>query len=145
MITGVRLRKLGGHLNLEVRVRQFTFCLITSKFKETPQNYRDYSYFVIQTTPIDFSTGSLRPDLSVWIANDNTQIDAKSGSTRTKIEIPDPDVPTKYLGTTQIDSEANQFITFDTTSARKDVRVFSNQTNLNSKNEKKIYQRSRQA
>ena len=40
---------------------------------------------------------------------------------RSKVEIVDPDVPTKYFGTTQIDSSTNQFVTFDSTSARKDV------------------------
>jgi len=43
VLTGVKLRALGGHLNLE-----------------------------IQVTPIKFKTGDLMADRSTWIANDNT-------------------------------------------------------------------------
>ena len=44
VITGVRLRKLGVHLNLEARV-----------------------------TPINFKNGTLDPSLSTWIGHDKTQ------------------------------------------------------------------------
>ena len=44
VITGVRLRKLGVHLNLEARV-----------------------------TPINFKNGTLNPSLSTWIGHDKTQ------------------------------------------------------------------------
>jgi len=43
VLTGIKLRTLGGHLNLE-----------------------------IQVTPIKFQTGALFPDRSLWVANDNT-------------------------------------------------------------------------
>jgi hypothetical protein len=48
VLTGVRLRKIGSHLNFEIR-----------------------------TTPFNFTTGLLiQPDLkSVWISNDNTDVD----------------------------------------------------------------------
>lgn len=43
VLTGIKLRSLGGHLNLE-----------------------------IQVTPVKFQTGDLSTDRSLWIANDNT-------------------------------------------------------------------------
>ena len=43
VLTGIKLRKLGGHLNLE-----------------------------IQTTPVKFREGKLLSDRSTWIGNDNT-------------------------------------------------------------------------
>jgi len=43
VLTGVKLRRLGGHLNLE-----------------------------IQATPVKFREGKLLPDRSTWIGNDNT-------------------------------------------------------------------------
>jgi len=43
VLTGIKLRSLGGHLNLE-----------------------------IQVTPVKFRTGDLSTDRSLWIANDNT-------------------------------------------------------------------------
>ena len=45
VITGVRLRDLGGHLNLEIRV-----------------------------TPIRFSSGELIKERTIWIGNDNTPV-----------------------------------------------------------------------
>ena len=76
-------------------------------------------------TPIEFSTGKLNVDQSAWMANDNTEIHATSGSgsARTQINIEDPDIPTKYFGNNEVYSEHNQFINFDATSARKDVRT----------------------
>ena len=67
-------------------------------------------------------SGKLQPDLSVWTGNDNTPIHSQTGSVRSKIDIPDPDVPTKFFGSNLVDSTHNQFVTFDATSARKDVR-----------------------
>jgi len=43
ILTGIKLRNIGGHLNLE-----------------------------IQVTPVEFTTGKLLSDRSTWIANDNT-------------------------------------------------------------------------
>ena len=98
VITGVRLRDLGGHLNLEIRV-----------------------------TPISFSTGKLIQDRTVWIANDNTAVSGVKSITdkRQRLELISPDVPTKYIGQSKIDSRHNQFILFGATSSHKDVsRLF---------------------
>ena len=63
----------------------------------------------------------MKGDESTWKGNDN-KANNVTGNPRTKVEIPDPDVPTKYLGPTELDTQSNQYITFDATSARKDVR-----------------------
>ena len=76
-----------------------------------------------QITPINFGNGTLRGDVSTWIGNDNTPVNIESGKARTRLEIADPDVPTEFSGSTQVDSQNNQFITFDATSPRKDVSV----------------------
>ena len=81
--------------------------------------FKCINFVHVQMTPIGFANGTLSSDLSTWIGNDNTP--ANTGNGRTKLNISDPDVPTEYLGATEVDSETNQFITFDTTSARKDV------------------------
>lgn len=59
VITGVRLRNLGGHVNLEVQI-----------------------------TPIRFSSGKLVTDRSTWIANDNTPASANP-RTQADIYMPD--------------------------------------------------------
>ena len=66
-------------------------------------------------TPIHFGNGTLRNEFSTWIGNDET------GDPRKKLEIPDPDVPTEFVGSTVVDSRSSEFVTFDATSARKDV------------------------
>ena len=91
VVTGIKLRNLGGHLNLEIRV-----------------------------TPIKFKEGQLLADQSVWIGNDNTPATANK---RIQIRVISPDIPTKFKGFSVIDSTTNQFIQFDTTSAKKDVRI----------------------
>lgn len=68
-----------------------------------------------KVTPIHFGNGTLRDEFSTWIGNDET------GDPRKKLEIPDPDVPTEFVGSTVVDSRSSEFVTFDATSARKDV------------------------
>lgn len=89
VITGVRLRNLGGHLNLEVRV-----------------------------TPIKFTSGNLITERTTWIGNDNTPATLNM---RNRVEIISPDIPTKYMGMSKMDTSSNQYILFDSTSALKDV------------------------
>lgn len=89
VITGLKFRNIGGHLNLEVKV-----------------------------TPIGFSTGKVKGDLSTWIANDNTPA---TRNARTKLDILMPDIPTHFHGHSIIDSRHNQYLLFDATSADKDV------------------------
>ena len=60
VITGLRLRKLGSHLNLEARI-----------------------------TPIDFSSGKLDTSISTWIGNDKTQASYQNRRTRVSLIAPD--------------------------------------------------------
>ena len=48
-----------------------------------------------QATPIEFTNGQLSQDLSVWVGSDRTPVHSVSGSVRTKLEINDPDIPTR--------------------------------------------------
>lgn len=89
VVTGVRFRNLGGHLNLEIRM-----------------------------TPIRFSSGKLISERTVWMGNDNTPA---SLDKRTQMLMISPDIPTKFMGMSKIDSLSNQFIAFDATDAYKDV------------------------
>ena len=63
VLTGLKLRSIGGHLNLEV-----------------------------QATPIEFASGTLAPEKSIWIANDNTPASDKP---RKLLPIVLPDIPTR--------------------------------------------------
>jgi hypothetical protein len=63
----------------------------------------------------------LQGDLSVWIGNDNTPESSDPALKRTKLDLGDCDVPTKFTGTTEVDNSYNQFLIFDASSARKDV------------------------
>ncbi|CAB4061899.1 unnamed protein product [Lepeophtheirus salmonis] len=89
VVTGVRFRNIGGHLNLEMKV-----------------------------TPIDYSTGELFVEGSSWIANDITPATDPS---RQLVDIPYPDVPTNYNGTSLLIADNNKYILFDTTSGDNDV------------------------
>jgi hypothetical protein len=60
VITGLRFRRLGGHINLEARI-----------------------------TPIDFQTGTLDSQTSTWIGHDKTQVDEEDRRTRVSIITPD--------------------------------------------------------
>jgi hypothetical protein len=56
--------------------------------------------------------------MSTWIGNNATV-------KRSKIEIPDPDVPTKFDGPNEVISGDNQYIQFNGSSLKKDVsRIF---------------------
>lgn len=89
VITGIKFRSLGRHINLE-----------------------------IQVTPITFKTGKLLSDRSSWIGNDNTPVTIEP---RQLVKIEDPDIPTKLQEKSTIGTTHNQYILFDTTSAKKDV------------------------
>ena len=91
VITGIRFRNLGGHINLEIRV-----------------------------TPIRFKTGHLVTERTVWMGNDYTPA---TFPMRTKYDIPNPDIPTNYMGSSNIDTTTNQYLMFGATSAQKDVSL----------------------
>jgi len=90
VVTGVRLRKLGGHLNMEIRV-----------------------------SPINFTTGQIDADRSLWVSNDNTPV--AETNPRSKLYIYAPDVPTKSPVPSIPDSTHNQYVEFQATSLEKDI------------------------
>ena len=124
VITGVRFRNLGGHLNLEAQVMKYKlyihpcgvflgYCGGTTKGKSI------YNLFsVAKVTPIKFRSGQLMPDKSIWIGNDNTPATMNS---RKQFFLLSPDIPTRFKGKSLIDTTTNQFLAFDTTSPEKDV------------------------
>ncbi|KAG8292097.1 uncharacterized protein LOC124366309 isoform X2 [Homalodisca vitripennis] len=83
VITGIKFRRVGGHLNLEIRA-----------------------------TPINFTSGELiepgRKDL--WISNDNT--DGAPIKPRTRLKLDSPDNPLNSLSPSKIDSENDQYLQF---------------------------------
>lgn len=91
VVTGVRLRIIGTHLNLEIRV-----------------------------TEADFNTGQLiDPDTtSFWKSNDNTE---SSSERRTPVKLKNPDIPTLSTGESLIDSKPNQYIEFTHSDVDRDV------------------------
>ncbi len=89
VVTGVKMRNIGGHVNLEVQV-----------------------------TPVQFTTGSLTPERSTWIGNDNTPATVDR---RRQVDILLPDVPTEFRGQNTIDTGHNQYIEFDASDALKDA------------------------
>ncbi|KAI9581954.1 hypothetical protein GQX74_011449 [Glossina fuscipes] len=91
VVTGVRFRVMGAHLNLEARLTEF-----------------------------NFETGKLvRPESnSFWKSNDNTDV---SGDRRAKIVLNEPDMPTRTKAKSIPDSRHNQYIEFGPSSMRKDA------------------------
>ncbi|XP_012275056.1 uncharacterized protein LOC105696851 isoform X2 [Orussus abietinus] len=92
VLIGVKFRKLGSHLNLEVL-----------------------------TTPFNFTTGKLiRPhDNKLWHSNENT--DNSDESKRSFLDIRKPDVPTQHNARSEPDSTHNQYLKFKTTDLDKDA------------------------
>lgn len=91
VVTGLRMRVVGTHLNLEIRV-----------------------------TEADFTTGRLIDPLetSFWKSNDNTE---SSSNKRTPVKLKNPDIPTLSPSASEIDSTSNQFVEFTHTDLDRDV------------------------
>lgn len=83
VLTGVRFRRVGTHLNLEIMV-----------------------------TPLNFTAGTLdNPhQKSIWHGNDNT--DASLEAPRKRLYISNPDVPTSTNDGSIVDSRSDQFLLF---------------------------------
>ena len=122
VITGVRFRNLGGHLNLEARVTTLFNFFIRNKAKllrcgQTPQRVH-LCLLILKVTPIKFRDGKLSPDNSIWISNDNTPA---TTNRRQPFFLLSPDIPTRFQGNSLIDTTTNQYLAFDSTSPEKDV------------------------
>ncbi|XP_055305104.1 uncharacterized protein LOC129569900 isoform X2 [Sitodiplosis mosellana] len=91
VVTGIRLRVVGTHLNLEIRV-----------------------------TEADFTTGRLidPEETSFWKSNDNTE---SSSDKRTPVKLKNPDIPVLSTTPSEIDSTSNQYIEFTHTDLDRDV------------------------
>ncbi|GBP12682.1 hypothetical protein EVAR_69759_1 [Eumeta japonica] len=91
VVTGVRFRVVGAHLNLEARLSEFSF--ETGQLVDPKEN-------------------------SYWKSNDNTDV---SGDKRAKIELKDPDLPTRTIAKSVPDSRHNQYLEFSASSFSKDA------------------------
>lgn len=93
VVTGIRFRVLGGHLNLEIRITEF-----------------------------DFVSGQLidPEEKSFWISSDNTE-SSQGNAKRTPVKLKNPDIPTVSRARSEIDSESNQFIELTHTDLDRDV------------------------
>lgn len=91
VVTGVRLRIIGTHLNLEIRV-----------------------------TEADFNSGKLiDPETtSFWKSNDNTE---SSSERRTPVKLKNPDIPTLATSESLIDSKPNQYVEFTHSDVDRDA------------------------
>jgi len=91
VITGLKFRMVGSHLNIEARV-----------------------------TPFDFLTGKLIDPISksYWIGNDNTEL---SSTQRTEIDLGNSDLPTKSAIASEPDMSSNKFVKFTHSSIERDV------------------------
>lgn len=91
VVTGLRFRVIGSHLNLEIRV-----------------------------TEANFTTGRLvEPEsTSFWKSNDNTE---SSPNKRTPVKLKNPNIPTLSPSSSEIDSVTNQYIEFTHTDLDHDV------------------------
>ncbi|XP_014216345.1 uncharacterized protein LOC106645091 isoform X3 [Copidosoma floridanum] len=100
LMTGLRFRLVGAHLNLEIRV-----------------------------TPFNFSTGELAGEKSLWHSHDATEAsevydyngETRVTTKRTELKINDPDIPTRSSAQSVPDSKSNQFLLFTPTDLKKDV------------------------
>ncbi|CAG0885492.1 unnamed protein product [Darwinula stevensoni] len=90
VITGVGFRRLGAHLGL-----------------------------TIQVTPINFTTGELKPDLSYWKSNMNT--DASDKNPRKQLPLVDVAVPIYTVFDSVVDSHHDMWLQFGPTSEVKDA------------------------
>ncbi|XP_044728255.1 uncharacterized protein LOC123291881 isoform X2 [Chrysoperla carnea] len=92
IVTGVRFRKVGSHLNFEIQARPFNF---STGLLVDPKNQYE------------------------WISNDNT--DASLDNPRRQLRLNNPDVPTKFRISSAPDSQSNQFLHFTHTAIDKDA------------------------
>ncbi|KAK9501687.1 hypothetical protein O3M35_012367 [Rhynocoris fuscipes] len=93
ILTGIKFRKVGGHLNLEIRGSEFN--ITSGKLKDSGKKSR-------------------------WISNDNT--DGAYEKPRTQLHLYKPDVPTKRsIARSEPDSKSDQYIEFTSTDVDADV------------------------
>lgn len=83
------------------------------------RNLGGHVNFEVEVTPISFQTGEMAVDKSYWISNDNTP--ANYEKPRTRVNIYDPDVPTRSARPSWPDSTTDTYIQFCESSMNKDA------------------------
>lgn len=93
VVTGVRFRVIGSHLNFEMRI-----------------------------TEVDFVTGKLLAPLetSIWMSNDNTE-NSPGENKRTPVVLRNPDIPIRSRAKSDVLSSTNQYVEFTHTDFDRDV------------------------
>ncbi|XP_032456670.1 uncharacterized protein LOC100679659 isoform X2 [Nasonia vitripennis] len=100
LLTGLRFRVIGTHLNLE-----------------------------IQMTPFNFTTGQLIKEKSLWHSHDTTEAsevydlngETQQAKKRTELKLNKPDIPTRSVAQAVPDSQTNQYLLFVPTDLGKDA------------------------
>lgn len=92
LLTGVRFKKIGTHLNFEIYI-----------------------------TPFDFEKGVLLEPLQRSIWKDNINTDVSLNNPRTQVYMVDPDIPTRIPTPSRPDSRTDQYIDFTHTDINRDA------------------------
>uniref|UniRef100_A0A1Y1NB04 Uncharacterized protein n=1 Tax=Photinus pyralis TaxID=7054 RepID=A0A1Y1NB04_PHOPY len=92
VMTGVRFKKIGTHLNFEIYI-----------------------------TPFDFEKGQLLEPAYRSIWKDNSNTDASTHNPRTQVYLSDPDIPTRIPRASRLDSKTDQYIDFTHTDMNRDA------------------------
>ena len=92
LLTGVRFKKIGTHLNFEIYI-----------------------------TPFDFETGKLLEPTQRSIWKDNSNTDVSLQNPRTQVYLKDPDIPTRTPAASRPDSKSDQYIDFTHTDINRDA------------------------
>ncbi|RZC38220.1 uncharacterized protein BDFB_003195 [Asbolus verrucosus] len=92
LVTGVRFKMIGSHLNFE-----------------------------IMTTPFDFETGQLIDPESKSLYKDNPNTDSSLHKPRTRVRLINPDIPTRSPSPSLPDSKTDQYVEFTNTDLDRDA------------------------
>ncbi|XP_018572019.1 uncharacterized protein LOC108911535 isoform X2 [Anoplophora glabripennis] len=92
VLTGIRFKEIGSHLNFEIYV-----------------------------TPFDFDTGKLINPSSTSVWKDNPNTDASIKNPRTKVKLRHPDIPTRSPSPSVPTSQSDQYIEFVNSDIDRDV------------------------
>ncbi|CAG9812536.1 unnamed protein product [Phaedon cochleariae] len=92
ILTGIRFKEIGSHLNLEIYVTEF-----------------------------DFDTGKLVNPRSTSVWKDNPNTDSSNSNPRTKVHLNQPDIPIRSPSPSVPDSWSDQYIEFTNTDLNRDA------------------------
>ncbi|XP_019876374.1 uncharacterized protein LOC109604287 isoform X1 [Aethina tumida] len=92
IVTGVKFKMIGSHLNFEIRI-----------------------------TPFDFKNGTLIDPVNKSVWKDNPNTDSSLKNPRKRLNLYKPDIPTRSLSPSVPDSSTDQYIEFVNTDLHKDA------------------------